>query len=440
MTTYFVGAGSNTAPYDTEAKAATSLDTIETIPWVAGDIVKFSSTYTDASAANRAFVFPATPGLQLLSVTFNGSETGGLAAGGAVTGSTGSGFCRISGYAYIYGMTFASGTSSSASADVFVNDQSATGALYLENCTLKTPNANAGARITIGSTGAVSDDSIVYLKDCTFNSSNSGGAIVQSGKLIIDNLTLSGTAPTTVFSFTGNAAAHHHVLLRASDLSAVAWTNLVDVSGGVTGTFVATQCKLRSSFTVTTGTFGGPGSPEVILQDCNSGDVNYYYSKTSYEGTVLADNSVYIDASDGTNSISWLMSGNANTSFTWPLKSPMIAKFNSTLSAMTTEIEVVNDGTTFTNAQLWQETLYKGTSGTPNGTWNRGDRVADIVTAGSNQATSTSSWTGTGGFASAVKQKLTSTSFTPAEIGPIGVVVYLAANDTVYVSPKVTIA
>jgi hypothetical protein len=178
----------------------------------------------------------------------------------------------------------------------------------------------------------------------------------------------------------------------------------------------------------------------VELIDCNSADVNYYYTKVSWEGTVLADASVYYNASDGTTSISWLMTGNANSSFTWPLTSPPISSWNATLGAMTTTVEVTNDGTTYTDAQLWQETLAKVTSGVPLGTWNRADRAADITTAGTNQASSSVSWTGTGGFGAEVKQKLVSGSFTPAEIGPITTRVFLAANDSVYVSPRVAIA
>jgi hypothetical protein len=134
------------------------------------------------------------------------------------------------------------------------------------------------------------------------------------------------------------------------------------------------------------------------------------------------------------------MTGNANTSFIHPLVSPPIATFNSTLSALTSTVEAVNDGTTFTDAELWQETLAKVTSGSPLGTWNVGDRAASIVATPANQTTSTATWVGTGGFGAAVKQKLVSSSFTPAEIGAITTVIKLAKNDNVYISPKVAIA
>jgi hypothetical protein len=181
----------------------------------------------------------------------------------------------------------------------------------------------------------------------------------------------------------------------------------------------------------------GPGAHCVIAADCDEGDVNYNFRKECYEGTISTSAAIYQSASNGTDSFSLLMTGNANTSFVHPLVSPEIVAFNSALSAMTTLVEVTNDGTTFTDAQLWQETMAKITTGVPLGTWNVADRVADILTAGSNQASSSVSWTGTGGFGAEVKQKLESGSFTPAEVGEIVTVVKLAANDNVYVSPKI---
>jgi hypothetical protein len=104
---------------------------------------------------------------------------------------------------------------------------------------------------------------------------------------------------------------------------------------------------------------------------------------------------------------------------------------------MSTTVQVVNDGTTFKDNELWQETLAKITTGFTLATWDKSDRVSNILTAGANQETSTESWTGTGGFGSAIKQKLVSSSFTPAEIGNIIVAIKLGkAISTVYVSPK----
>jgi hypothetical protein len=139
------------------------------------------------------------------------------------------------------------------------------------------------------------------------------------------------------------------------------------------------------------------------------------------------------------------MTSSANASFTWPLTSPPIVAFNSTLSAFTTTVHTAHNavgggtGGKLLNSECWQETLAKITSGSPLGTWNRADRVADILTAGADQDTdATTSWTGA---AIATHDNLISGSMTPAEIGPITTVVKLAKPSVaVYVSPKMVIA
>lgn len=437
MTTYFVSnAGSNTAPYDTEAKAANSLGTIATLPWLATDVVKVSSTHTETAGAAITYTFPATPGLQILSVLFNGSGTGGLASGASINvGAANGAFTLGAGFPYGYGITFTGGTNDNALCDVIIGFAASPNGHKWENCVFSLPSINAGALFSIGAVANTgNDDAEFNLVNCTLTGGNKT-LTFRGGIVDISNLTLAGTAPTTLFSFANGSPCI--LRISASDLSGVAWTNFMSVTAAIYGSVRLAQCKLPSGFVVTTGTFPGPGQFDIVMIDCASGDTHYTYQKHCWQGTIVASNSIYADASDGTNSISWLMTGNANTSFAYPLVSPPIDFFNDTLSAMTTTVEVTNDGTTFTDAQLWQETQAKVTSGSTKSTVNIADRAADILAAGAAQANSTKSWTGTSGFSAEVKQQLVSGSFTPAEVGPVRVVVKLAANNDVYVSPKV---
>ncbi len=437
MATYFVSnAGSNTAPYDTEAKAATSLGTIAAL-WTASDIVKISSTHTESTGGAITYTFPSSPGLQILSVTFNGSGTGALATGAVVTNATnGTAFNFQSGFVYCYGVTF-NAASSNSNSNVFNLGVATTSAIgfILESCTLTVPGTGTAARLFLGPS-ASNNDTIIHLINCTLSNGADKSFGIRHGKIIIDGLTIAGTTPTTLFA--GASVDSTEVDLRASDISNLSWTNLFSVaSSPVPGYFRAVGCKFPASFVVVTGSFTGPGQMYVEAIDCNSSDVNYYYYKSCYEGTVEASNSIYADASDGTNSISWKFTSNSVVSYQHPLVGPPIHYFNKTLSSMQTVVEVVSDNVTYKDTELWQETMAKITSGSPVATWNRADRGA-ITSSGTYQTTSTVSWTGTGGFTSAVKQKLESGSFTPAEIGQITVLVKLAkASSTVYVSPKV---
>jgi hypothetical protein len=318
------------------------------------------------------------------------------------------------------------------------------GNLFFDTCTFSIPSVNAGAILFVNNIGSATADSrLVTLVNCTHNAGADKSIGIGGGVTIIENLALAGTAPTTLFILLTNVGAAYTALVSASDFSNLAWTNLINVNGGgAFGTVKFQQCKLRASFVVTTGAFEGPGSPVIELMDCDSGDNQYTYQMHSWQGTVIADATKYADASDGTTPISWLMTSSANASFTWPLTSPRISFFNSTLSAMTTTVAVAHNGVgggtggKLLNSEMWQATLAKVTSGFTLGTWNRDDRVADILTAGADQDTdATTSWTGA---SIATHDKLVSGSFTPAEVGSITVGVRLAKPSVaVYVNPKV---
>ena len=436
MTTYFVSnAGSNTAPYDTEAKAATTLGVIAALPWAATDIVKVSSTHTETAGAAISYTLPTTPGMILVSVLFDGSGTGAVTAGASIAvGASNNVFIITSGFAYIFGLTLAAGTGNSAAGDFNIATGAVASGVVMDTCEINIPSTNTGAVLSIGPSASGSTDDIqITLNNCTHTKGNNSTIRLQNGRIRINNLTIAAGTFTSLFQFT--TGANPDCIITASDFSAATVTNLVNLSGTTMfGRFIIAQTKLPSA-AITTGTFAGPGSVVIEIIDSSNADVQYDYEMHCWQGVVEIDSGVYADATDGTQGISWLMTGNANTSFTYPLATPPMEFFNSSLTAMTTIVPVMNDGTTFTDAQLWQETLAKVTSTSTKGTWNIADRVASILATPANQASSTQSWTGTPG--GAVKQQLESGSFTPAEVGGITVVVYLAANDSVNVSPKV---
>lgn len=434
MAVYFCSsAGSNTAPFDTEAKAATTLGVLNSLAWTAADTVKISSTHAE-STATPSYLFPSTPGLKIVSVLFDGSGTGAITPGASITNSANTTALTLSsGHVYIEGVSFIGNNGASNSNTVQIGAANASTQFVFKDCTFSVPGAGTGRNL-IG-VAALNVDTKMDFIGCTFSAGANKGVTLRNGIITMDNITFAGTAPTTLFTITTLDMANFE--LKNSDLSALAWTNLTDVSSAAVGGFFrAVNCKLRASFATVTGSFTAPGFYVEVI-DSNSGDVNYYYKKDSYEGTITASNSIYLDASDGSNSLSWQMVSSANASYIYPLRSPIISWMNRSLSAMTTSVEVTNDGTTFKDNELWQETTAKVTSGFPLGTVNRADK-SNILAAGANQTSSSVSWTGTGGFGAEVKQKLESGSFTPAETGFIQTQVFLGkASATVYVSPKV---
>lgn len=409
---------------------------------VAGDVLKVRNTHNETSgvgaAGARTIVFPATPGLQILSVAFDGSGTGALTAGATIdVGAANSALTLTSGFVYVNGVTFGSGTNNNNACDInFGNSNAAAIVMFFDNCTIDMNSVATGAQFAIGSnTGGAATLINITCINCTYIGGSSASIFVKAGTIYLRNFTLTGTAPTTVFDLAG-ADKGLDLTVDASDLSGVAYTNLVSAAGVRPGLALFRNNKFRASTSLTTGAFAGPGSYSVVAVDCNSGDVQYQYLKESYEGTIVTSDSIYQSASNGTKSFSLLGAGNANTTFVHTLNFPEFAGFFSAGTAIEPVIECTNDGTVFSNAQLWVERLAKTTSGVPLGTWNISDRVANILTTGTDQANSTATWTGTGGFTYEVGQKLEPGSFTPAEEGEVTCLVRLAANDNVYVSPK----
>ncbi|MHA2218507.1 MAG: hypothetical protein ACXACY_21485, partial [Candidatus Hodarchaeales archaeon] len=191
--------------------------------------------------------------------------------------------------------------------------------------------------------------------------------------------------------------------------------------------------KLGSGVTITTGTIQGQGAASLRMVNCDSADTNYRYHKQDFQGTITSENTIKIA------NVSRKVVSTADVKDYKPVVSDPIIYFNTNLTSQTVTVEVVNDGLTLTDAEIWLEIEYLGTSGFPLSLFSN-DRVSDPVFGTPvNQTTSTAAWITTG-LSSPVKQKLEVT-FTPLEEGVVKCRVYMArASTTVYFDPKVTVS
>jgi hypothetical protein len=362
----------------------------------------------------------------------------------ATTGSvatTGNNAITLSGFAYIYGLLFHTGVGAGGAANLNLLIGAVPGALRFDNCTLRIGTTNVNTFIAVGLQSANLDDTLVELINtiCHFNGATTGLRVF--GRLRWRGGSVAGTVPTTaLFSVAGGAGPGPDVIVDGVDLSALgSGKSLVNVADGITGRYVFRNCKLGSSVSITTGTHAGPGGIEVLLVNCDSGDVNYRYYKNCYEGEIFSDTANFRTggASDGTTPISRRMVSSANTKFFQPLVSDPIYVWVETPGSYTATIEVITAGVTLTNAEAWAEVEYPGTSGFPQSLF-ASDRSADILATPANQTSSSVGWTEA--LASEVKQKF-EVAFTTQEKGPIAVRVYLAkASTTMYFCPKVDVA
>jgi hypothetical protein len=192
-----------------------------------------------------------------------------------------------------------------------------------------------------------------------------------------------------------------------------------------------------------TQTKANRSSVAVHLYNCTSGDQHYHLQHHDAFGSTLVDTGIYANdgaSYDGTNRCSWKIVTSAAATRNAPYVSPWVDVYHDGTSAITPYLEILRDGsaTAFTDAEVWCEFSYQGTSGSTKGT-SVHDRAAPRATPANQTASSLGASDWTGENATAWFGKLSPlASFTPAEIGHIRARVCVgAASATVYVDPRI---
>jgi hypothetical protein len=412
----------------------------------AGDIIYVSDEHTQTQATALTFNWPGTrlnPN-HVICVNDTGDPASPttLASTAAIqtTGSqditlttSGDGVC-------FNGIKFQAGDGAS-NASIASGGTSVSSYIVFENCLLEIRGTNASGGITPGANAGAT----MLLVNTPVKFAGAGQGIkLNTGTNFIWRNTASGvqgTAPTTLFPTSGGGVSS--VKIHGVDLSAVTGS-LVSVANTVMQSdFLLSNCKLGAGVAIPTGTHAGLGAANIRLINCDSGATNTNFHLDSALGTVDEELTIVRTggASDGTTPVSWKMTTVATTPrFTLPLESFPIVQWNDNSGASKTlTVEIVHDSVTnLTDAEVWVEVEYLGTSAFPVSSFVN-DAAASILATAVDQAASSVTWTTTG-LTNPNKQKL-SVSFTPQLRGPVRAVVYLAkASKTIYVDPLATIA
>jgi hypothetical protein len=277
-----------------------------------------------------------------------------------------------------------------------------------------------------------------WWKDVTIKFANASQAIEQRSSQLTwsgGSVDTSTASPTALFV---RGDAHWRTELTGVDLSGLgSGKSLVTVTGDQQRWVTVRNCKLGSSVALTTGTWGGHHSGAIQLVNSDSGDTNYRYQRSCYQGDIYSESTVVRSggATDGTTPISRKMVSSANAKYYAPLESQEFVFWNDTTGSVTVTFQTVTDNVTLTDAEAWVEVDYLGNGSFPISS-RATDRSTDILASAANQTTSTETWTTTG-LTTPVPQKLAVT-FTTAEKGLISARVMLAkASTTVYVCPEI---
>lgn len=460
MADYYVYSGAAGAGTGADwANAFVSLEAAQTAGvLLAANRIFVAHDHDAQYSAAKTFTFPSSPGLQILCVNRAGSVppvSADLQVRAGREGTTGGNQILLQGFAYIEGLIFepAIGGGGTASSSLRLGNDGggvATG-LTMKGCGLYlSQTASVSARIFLGSKGASARDNYVELRDVQVKFGNASCCFERGNRFRwFDTLSaVQGTPPNRLFALdTGGGI---DIELRGVDLSAMgSGTAIIDAANASSsGRARLVDCKLGASVSLVSGTPVGPGGIEIDIDNCDSADsgmggsVAARFERYRYQGTVVQETTIVRSsgaADPSSNGFSQKMASNANASFVSPLEGvPMPFVYVGAVgSPVTATVEIVNDGVTLKDDEVWGEVEYLGTSGYPLAGF-ADDAKADVLATGANQSASTATWTTTG-LASPVKQKLEVT-FTPQEKGVYVFTPKLARpSTTIYVDPLVSV-
>lgn len=416
---YVKASGSNTAPYDTWAKAATSLATA-CAATANGDRVFMDSAMVEAVTATTAYSLGAKTVVVSTADTTNMPPTT-VDAGATIDSTATASAIQIRTIAGIYyGMHWKTG--------------------------------NAGATQTQRHNGKHYSSTFerTYAGDLSFDQIRTENCIFVNGagvttkispanswywKSVNDSFFATGGVPNPVFLRGGGSLE-----IVGGDLSACN-TEIMDDWYGSESIMTLVNCSLHASATFPNG--GTVETNECRVFNCAAGDNHYAMSHKDYWGSTNVLTSKYVTADgasyDGTNKACWVVAGSTRATVNHPYKSPWIEVYHDGVAAITPYLEILRDGsaTPYTNAEVWVEFSYQGNTGSTKASFvNDSSGILGTPANQTNSALATTDWTGAGSPAWSGKVAPTA-SITPAEIGPLMARVCIAGNFTVYVDPQI---
>jgi len=438
--------GSNTSPYETWAKAATTLATAITQASTSGDMIAIDAASPPADiAANTTYT--ALANISIIASTNSGTATitpTTMGTGTWIGNSTTSYNLSFTGAfkVFLYGLTLRIG--GAGSVNLFVGNADG-GHLELEDCYLWLGTGSA-QRIILGPSGVL--NAFQRLKNCTFRFGSTGQGIQCAGTTQLEggSIASAGSAPTTLFANQQNTQA---VRWDGGDLSHVTGT-LVPSQTLQSSLWTFSQCKVGAGVTfLASQTPANKTSGRVLALDCASGDTHGLFGYYDAFGSVVNDTGIYFTSSP--NSVlsgatatpsSWKIVTTANCSYYTPFETPWFGYRNSTLSAVTPYVEIARDvsATAYDNDQVWLDVSAKVTSGSTQATLFTTRMALLGSPAAIPTGAGTGSWSPGGGSPDWSGKLELGSSITPAEVGHIQARVGVGEPSiTVYADPQIRV-
>jgi hypothetical protein len=405
----------------------------------AGDNIYLSQAHSESTPSALTLNFAGTVGnpIKILTVDDSAFPPTTLSSTRATVATTGTSAISIQNSLYAEGVRFVAGSGTGAVSITIGSD----GANQrYDNCSFELGSTSTSGRIGFGPS-SVNNRALAILKDCNFKfAALQGLAYNGNGKVEIIGGQID---PTSTNQSSLIPYANHTVDFRIKNFNIQNITTSATLVTSPTGNgridFI--NCKLPTTWTGQLATGIANSGLRVSMYNCDSGTQNYRLWIETYAGSITSNTAIVKTggASDGTTSLSWKLTSSANTKeIGATLTTDDISVWLDTVgSSKTISVDIIHDSVTaLTNAEVWLEIDYLGSSSEPLGS-SLSNRRVDILTTAASQPSSSATWSGS--FTNPNKQKLELT-FTPNMKGFVYARVCLAKPSyTIYVDPKPTV-
>jgi hypothetical protein len=441
MANRFISAsGSNTSPFDTWAKAATSTTTALAdciAQMTTGDSLWIDKTFVLSNASSQTMTFPGTDPLPnfIYSATNTGSApvAADIAAGATIT-TTGSSSQTWNGAFYIYGVTV--NVASGAAGSIGFTAGSVVGSQYWDNCSVHMKSTSGSSTINVA-TYSGGNKVTFNNTPMEFNTATSALNTASAGLFIwqnTPNALIAGTIPTALVNASGR------YIFDGNDMSAItSGSKFINPGANPFGiSMLVRNCKISGSGAVfQTLATGATRGFFVDAVACDSSGSTAAQVRRRYEGNLDVSTTVYNNASDGTTAHSWTVVTTANCTRAFPFDCFEIDHWAAAGTYASSFVYLTSADATLTNADVWVDVEYLGSGASPVASVVT-SAPATVITTGSSLAASSPAWAhGSLGH----DYQIAIPSFTTALAGYVRIRIKVAkASLTLNIDPAITIA
>lgn len=437
--------GSNTAPYETWATAATSIATAAAAAGL-NEAVEVADDHTGDASGTTALTIPFAGTSAAPTLCYTVNRATGLKSNTRVlikrTGTSGT--ISISGSVRASTFDIEVGTTTNGSALTLAASASPDEVQIYKDVAFRLLGSGSTNRINLGNINTGSRKSVRWI-DCTLRgTTTSGTGLLRSSGGVAFEWNGGGVeAGSSAFPYLFDLSNVRPMSIMAANLDLTAVSDTLQLVSPAAGNSSTVRGRLENiampaTWVGAVADVGNPGA-EIIAVNVGAANANYQFGHVEFKGAAVQDTGVYRTggaSNGGVTPLSWKLSSSADARWlTGEYLGPEMAIHCDTTGAKTLTVEVLTDGVTLTNRDFGLEVSYLGSSTNCAGSLKR-TIDEDYTGSATNLDSSSVSWTGTSGFTNPIRQKV-SAPITVEKAGLIVVRPILSrASTVVYVDPE----